>query len=377
MFQKIEYFFKNVRVLPEDVEGIQKTHRQDSLVFFVTLVIVTWASFFFMELLERPDLNIAMFYLLGNFIVARYTAGYPFGIIFAFLSVILVNVFFTYPYSRLDFTIEGYGLTFIAMLSISIITAAMTTNMKHQARILMKQEKELMDAQKEKMRANLLRAVSHDIRTPLTGIIGNTESYLAMEKELTTEEKNAIVANIENDANWLLNMVENLLSVTRIDNETAKVSKTLEDIEDVISSAIIRFKKRFPDAEVKLTLPVEPVFLMMDPMLIEQVIINILQNAKVHSKSTEPLELRAYEDKNKINISIKDYGIGIEKNRLATIFDGESLYRSSAEPDGHKGMGIGLSICKTIVKAHGGDIKAENHGKGTTFIVTLPKETEE
>ena len=377
MFEKVESYFRKVRVLPEDVEGIKKTHRQDSMVFFGVLVIVTCASFFFMEMLENPDLNIAMFYLLGNFLVARYTAGYAFGMIFAFLSVFFVNIFFTYPYSQLDFTIEGYGLTFIAMLTISIITSAMTTNMKHQARILVKQEKELMEAQKEKMRANLLRAVSHDIRTPLTGIIGNSESYLEMDEDLTHEEKRQIISNIENDANWLLNMVENLLSVTRIDNETAKVAKTLEDIEDVISSSIIRFKKRFPGAEVKLALPENPIFLMMDPMLIEQVIINILQNAHIHSKTTVPLELTVNETAGFVKISIKDYGIGIDNNRLATIFDGESSYKSSGEADGHKGMGIGLSICKTIVTAHGGKIEAKNHGNGATFIVTLPKETEE
>lgn len=377
MFEKVESYFRNVRVLPDDIEGMQKTHRQDSLVFFVVLIVVTCASFFFMGILDNPDLNIAMFYLLGNFLVARYTAGYAFGMIFAFLSVFFVNLFFTYPYSQLDFTIEGYGLTFLAMLTISIITSAMTTNMKHQARILVKQEQELMAAQKEKMRANLLRAVSHDIRTPLTGIIGNSESYLEMDEALSNEEKRQIISNIENDANWLLNMVENLLSVTRIDNETAKVAKTLEDIEDVISSAIIRFRKRFPGAEVKLSLPDNPIFLMMDPMLIEQVIINILQNAHIHSKTTEPLELTVNETAGFVKISIKDYGIGIDKNRLATIFDGESSYRSSSETDGHKGMGIGLSICKTIVTAHGGKIEAKNHGNGATFIVTLPKETEE
>lgn len=377
MFEKVESYFRNVRVLPDDIEGMQKTHRQDSLVFFVVLIVVTCASFFFMGILDNPDLNIAMFYLLGNFLVARYTAGYAFGMIFAFLSVFFVNLFFTYPYSQLDFTIEGYGLTFLAMLTISIITSAMTTNMKHQARILVKQEQELMAAQKEKMRANLLRAVSHDIRTPLTGIIGNSESYLEMDETLSNEEKRQIISNIENDANWLLNMVENLLSVTRIDNETAKVAKTLEDIEDVISSAIIRFRKRFPGAEVKLSLPDNPIFLMMDPMLIEQVIINILQNAHIHSKTTEPLELTVNETAGFVKISIKDYGIGIDKNRLATIFDGESSYRSSSETDGHKGMGIGLSICKTIVTAHGGKIEAKNHGNGATFIVTLPKETEE
>lgn len=377
MIKDIEKFLKEVRVVPDDLEGMQKTHQQDSLVFFVVLLLTTTASFFFSGMLESPDLNIAMFYLLGNFIVARYTAGYLFGFVFAFISMIFVNYFFTYPYNTLTFSLEGYALSFFAMFTISMVTSFMTTSMKKQARILAKQEKELMEAQKEKMRANLLRAVSHDIRTPLTGIIGNSASYLEMEDKLLEEDKRSIVQNIEADANWLLNMVENLLTVTRIDNETARVAKTLEDMEDVVSSAIIRFKKRFPDVELKVKIAEGPIFLMMDPMLIEQVIINILQNALFHAKSTEPVELSVIDEKEQVTVSIKDYGIGIEKNRLETIFDGGGSYKRESDPDGYKGMGIGLSICKTIVTAHGGKLTAENHGRGSSFIFSLPKEMEE
>lgn len=377
MIEKIKRFIKEVRIVPDDLEGIQKTHQQDSLVFFVVLVITTTASFFFSEMLENPDLNIAMFYLLGNFIVARYTAGYAFGFVFAFISMIFVNFFFTYPYNTLTFSLEGYALSFFAMFTISMVTSFMTTSMKRQAKILAEQEKELMEAQKEKMRANLLRAVSHDIRTPLTGIIGNSESYLEMEKELADSEKRAIVQNIENDANWLLNMVENLLTVTRIDNETARVAKTLEDMGDVVSSAVVRFKKRFPDAELKVKIPDEPIFLMMDPMLIEQVIINILQNAYFHAKSLKPIELKVVDESDSVVVAIKDYGIGIERSRLETIFDGNGSYKEERESDGYKGMGIGLSICKTIVTAHGGKLTADNHGSGSVFNFSLPKETEE
>ena len=202
------------------------------------------------------------------------TLGLPFIIL-----LYRINFLFTYPYHAFNLTLDGYPVTFIAMLAICLVTSVLTTGLKEQARLLIRQEEELMEAQKEKMRANLLRAVSHDIRTPLTGIIGNSESYLEMEKQLSDEEKRNIIENIENDANWLLNMVENLLTVTRINNETAKVNKTLESVDDVVSSAIVRFKKRFPESAVKVTLPEGLVMVMMDPMLIEQVLINILQNA--------------------------------------------------------------------------------------------------
>ena len=377
MIEKLKNLKKKVRFLPSADEDLRKSHQKDCLIFFVLFILTTTIALIFRGIVQNPDLNITMFYILGNFLVARYTAGYIFGFIYAILSVLTVNFLFTYPYNNFNLTLEGYPVTFLAMLAISMATSALTTNMKEQARTLAIQEKELMEAQKEKMRANLLRAVSHDIRTPLTGIIGNSASYLDMEEELTSGEKRDIVENIASDANWLLNMVENLLTVTRINNETARVNKTFEAVDEVVSSAIVRFKKRFPEAAVKVTLPEEIVMVMMDTMLIEQVLINILQNAQMHSKSVKPLEVLVRDDEQNVFFSVKDYGIGISHSKIDNIFDGEGAYRKDSGPDGSKGMGIGLSICKTIVLAHGGRIRAENHGQGTTFIFSLPKETEE
>ena len=114
-------------------------------------------------------------------------------------------------------------------------------------------------------------------------------------------------------------------------------------------------------------------------MLIQQVILNVLQNAQLHSHSEKPLEVEISEDEADVHFLIRDYGVGIDENRLKTIFDGEP-YKSdnnNARADGYKGMGIGLSICKTIINAHGGRIIARNHPGGAEFVFSLPKETEE
>ena len=227
------------------------------------------------------------------------------------------------------------------------------------------------------MRAHLLRDVSHDLRTPLTGIIGNSSSYLEMGDKLTDEEKYNLVEYINNDANWLLSMVENLLSVTRINNETASVAKSLEAVDEVAAAAVIQFRKRFPEAEVHVKVPDDVVMVMMDAMLIQQVIINILQNAQLHAESKKPLELTIDEDEKQVNFHIRDYGVGIDESRLITIFDGEGYRPNEVKPDGYKGMGIGLSICKTIIKAHGGKIVAINHPDGAEFCFSLPKDKEE
>ena len=214
------------------------------------------------------------------------------------------------------------------------------------------------------MRANLLRAVSHDLRTPLTGIIGASSSYLENSAILPEEDKTAIITHIHEDANWLLNMVENLLAVTRIYNQSSTVKKT---------DAIMRLKKRLPEASVNVSVPEELLIIPMDAILIEQVLINLLENAITHSQSKEPILCYVDDDAEKVTFHVKDYGIGIDPDRLKNIFDGNS-YIGNKESDSNKGMGIGLSICKTILTAHGGTINARNHARGAEFYFTLPKE---
>lgn len=311
-------------------------------------------------------------YMLSVFFIARYTHGYTPGIIASLISVICVNFLFTYPFFELNFTLTGYPVTFVGMFTIAIITSTMTTNMKQQAFALAEHEKMLHEAEKEKMRATLLRAVSHDLRTPLTGIIGASNSILDSEVNLSRKEELELIENISSDANWLLHMVENLLSVTRIQEDISSIHLTPEPIEEVIEEALHRLKKRYPDADIKVSLPDEFIMIPVDAMLIEQVIINLLENALLHSCSTKATECYLENHDSYITIYIKDYGIGLKPETIPTIFDGNvSKYNC---PDGHKGMGIGLSICRTIVKAHGGNIYASNHEHGALFYFTLLKE---
>lgn len=318
--------------------------------------------------------NIALIYMLALILTAQCTDGYPYGIIFALFSVVCINFFFTYPYFKLNFSLSGYPVSFILTLAIALITSTATSHLKIQAALLAEREEIISRAEKEKMRANLLRAISHDLRTPLTSIIGTSDSYLELNSSLSDDEKETLVSQINDDANWLLNMVENLLSVTRIkDSESARVSKSPEIVEEVISEAIQRFKKRHPEASVDVSIPKDFVMLPMDPLLIEQVIINLLDNAFVHSESSRPIALTVIDSPCNVIFCIRDYGIGINAALLPSIFDGSGA-RSSTSSDSHRGMGIGLSICKTIINAHSGTITALNHDQGAEFMFTLPKE---
>lgn len=339
------------------------------------------AFWFFHNVSINPDnqptnpssANISLVYITALVLVARFTNGYVYGILASLVGVVCVNYLFTYPYFCLNFSLSGYPVTFLFMLIISITISAMTTQIKLQGKILLEREKLLMEAEKEKMRANLLRSVSHDLRTPLTGIIGNTSTYIDNSTSLDEEEKLQIVRHINEDSNWLLNMVENLLSVTRIDERSMKIAMLPESVEEVVAEALQRLQKRLPNAHFQVSVPDDFLMIPMDAMLIEQVLINLLENAVIHSKTTLPVELTISEEASFVSFQVKDYGVGIAPERLPVIFDG-SPYTSATHPDGHKGMGIGLSICKTIITAHNGQICAENHKNGCIFTFTLPKE---
>ncbi|MCU6746916.1 MULTISPECIES: sensor histidine kinase [Lachnospiraceae] len=353
---------------------MKKQFVKNLAVTFLLLGAATAFAFLFFHFGHKNSANIALFYILALILISLYTDGYFYGITAALFGVVAVNYFFSYPYFKINFTLDGYPVTFIGMLAISLITSAITSSMKRQKHLIAERERKLMEADKEKLRANLLRAVSHDLRTPLTSIIGSSSSYLENYTDLSEAERTELVSNIKEDSEWLLNMVENLLTVTRISGNTGKVKKSLEVVEEVVSEAIVRLQKRHPDMKVTVTMPNDFLMLPLDATLIEQVLINLLENSYIHSKSKEPSDLIIIENPDSVTFTIRDYGIGLDEAQLPFIFEGQ--YSSDAS-DGHKGIGIGLSICKTIVQAHDGHIAAANHGHGAEFSFTLPKEKEE
>ena len=160
-----------------------------------------------------------------------------------------------------------------------------------QKAIASERERKLAEAEREKIHANLLRAVSHDLRTPLTSIIGSSASYLDDAQNMSEQERMELISNINEDAQWLLNMVENLLSVTKIQNESSKVKKLQEIVEEVVSESIVRLQKRLPKIRIRVSMPEDFLMIPMDATLIEQVPINLMENAYVHSSSSDPIDL--------------------------------------------------------------------------------------
>ena len=315
--------------------------------------------------------HITTVFVFAVFLISLFTDGYVYGIVATLISVFSVNYAFMYPYFDVDFTIPANIFSTIVMLIISLLTSAFTTKLK-------KWQTLKIEGEKERLRANLLRAVSHDLRSPLTTIYGASSAILENGKSLTEEQKTKMVSGIKEDSEWLIRMVENLLSITRIDSGKVKIIKTPTVLEELIDSVILKFKKRYPEQKVHLDIPSELVLIPMDAILIEQVIINILENAVRHAGNFTMLSLKVFVIGDKAIFEVSDDGCGIDDDRLENIFTGYYDKDEESVDTQKRNAGIGLSVCATIIKAHGGCITAENaKDGGAIFRFDLATEAKE
>ena len=310
---------------------------------------------------------VAMIFLLDVFLTAYWTDGYLLGIIMAVVGVFSVDIIFTYPFWHISFTLTGFPLTFLVMMTISILTATVTSRAKQTEQVR-------READREKMYADLLRAVSHDIRTPLTGIVGATNVLPAQHAGVTHEQRQHMPRSPNQDAPWPISIVEPLLSITRISSEEAKVKKEPEPAEEVIESAVAKTHKHYPEVDIRVHLPDELMMVPMDPLLMEQVLVNLMENAVIHGE-THHIDVTLSSEGNCAVFTVADDGRGIPQHLLPRLFDGSA--RSDRSSDGKRSMGIGLSVCRTIVLAHGGVIRGDNRQEGgAVFTVTLPMKGE-
>ena len=489
-----------------------------SIGFLTAATVLSWL----LRELRIGDQNIIMVYILAVLIISRFTEGYAYSLIFSILSVLIFNFLFVPPYFTFTAIQSGYPVTFIIMFLAALLTSAMMTKIKDQAKravarerkteVLHELNKELLvtrglseiikltneyvstlydrsvifypgdpeqgaqgelreasadrdagfllspeeqavahwvfinkkqagagtdtlmganafylpvisqvgtiavlglscvakeqlyhdqkvflgmiaslvamalerqrlsdeqeqikiDSEKESMRSNLLRAISHDLRTPLTAISGASAAILENKSTMDAKTHDKLLSDIQKDAQWLIRMVENLLSVTRINEGAMDVVKTPQAVEEVASEAVTRVRGKFPGAHIAVKVPAELLLVPMDATLIEQVIINLLDNAIKHSESGALIELTVKKMGEHAVFEVSDNGEGIPGEDLPALFAGDT-FNKNRNADGGRGMGIGLSICQSIIKAHHGEIEAENKaGGGALFRFMLP-----
>lgn len=220
----------------------------------------------------------------------------------------------------------------------------------------------------EQIPASLLRAISHDLRTPLSDIMGNSLIYLENHETLEDQEKLQLMSRIHEDSGWLIDMAENLLAITRIGDVSQAIATRVEIVEEVLGEALQKIEKRHPGCTIQVRIPEDIIMLPMDAPLIEQAIINLTEYALLNSDSGRPVDIDVLDGPQEVTFTVKGYGNDIPENLL----DGFSDTASRALAP-QKGADIGLAVCKIIISAHHGAITGRNHGQGAEFIFTLPK----
>lgn len=332
----------------------------------------SWALCSSLSTVGTSDTFVPMIFILAVLVVSLTTDGYFYGIVASLASVIGVNYAFTFPYMKLNFSIYGYPVTFVTMLAVSLVISTLTTRAREQ-------EKLRHEAAQAKLRADLLRAISHDLRTPLTSIIGSIDTIINEDEHLSPEDRRVLLGDAKQDAEWLVRMVENLLSITRISGtEQTHIEKSPELVEEILGECIANFKKHYPDANLKVTIPDEPLLVSVDAMLIEQVIMNLLDNAEKHAKGMTELRLDVSRRGKWVHFTVSDNGEGIEPAIIPVLFRGQIDPEDGKTYDSNRFRGIGLAACQAIISAHGGTISAANLPEGgAAFDFALPAEEDE
>ena len=227
-------------------------------------------------------------------------------------------------------------------------------------------------AKNEQLRANLLRAISHDLRTPLTSIMGNADNLLSNGASFDDETKHLIYKDIYDDSMWLINLVENLLSVTKLEDGKMKLNPSLELMDEIITEALHHINNKGGTHKIKTINSDEIALVNVDARLIIQVVINLVDNAIKYTPEGSEIVIKTKVCGKNVEVSVADNGYGIPDESKSKVFD---MFFSGANSiaDSRRSIGIGLSLCKSIVTAHGGKIfVSDNKPQGAVFTFTLP-----
>ena len=240
------------------------------------------------------------------------------------------------------------------------------------SQIAKEKERTAVLAKNEQLRANLLRTISHDLRTPLTSISGNASNLLSNYDQLDDETRKQIFNDIYDDSQWLISLVENLLSVTRIEEGRMNFNMSIQLVDEVIDEALKHLNRKSIEHDICVEYKDELLLAKMDAKLIMQVVINIVDNAIKYTPKGSKIKITAEKKNQWIYISIADNGNGIDDHLKERVF--EMFFTGNNKiADSLRSLGLGLPLCKSIINAHGGEITlTDNQPQGCIFTFTLP-----
>lgn len=322
------------------------------------------------------DADIIMLYIIAVLVISIFTSKMRYCLISSVVGVILFNYLFTYPEFSLSAHDAGYPVTFVTMFITAFIAGTLANKLKHNIIIAEQNAREKEEAailaQNEQLRANMLRSISHDLRTPLTSISGNASTLISGGDTLDEAARKQIYTDIYSESIWLIGMVENLLYATRIEDGRIQLNISVEILDDIVQDAVKHIERTYPKRSISVDMHDEIIPVKADANLIVQVIVNLIDNAVKYSDDDTPILINV-DRKNEIAvISVADNGMGVPQEEKERVFD--MFYTgNSRSSDSRRSLGLGLALCKSIIISHRGNISiSDNTPKGTVVRFTLP-----
>src|SRR5438067_4017069 len=318
---------------------------------------------------SRFDLvNIAMVYLLALVVIAlKFTRGPAIA-----MSIVCVAAFdYLFVPPRGAFTIDDaqYLLTFAIMLAVALIVSRLVQNVRRQAAAQAALE---IEAETERIRSALLASISHDLRTPLAVMAGASSSLVENGARLSEGDRHALAKSVFDQAREMSEHVAKVLQMTRLETGAINVDRDWASLAEIAASVLGRLRERMAEHRVIVEVPADLPLLRVDATLIEQALGNLLENCAKHTPAGTVVRLRAQRRGDEIIVSVEDYSGGVPDRDVERVF--AEFHRGSVEGGG-SGIGLGLAICRAVVRLHGGQAWAERvPAGGTAFRFTLPLE---
>lgn len=336
----------------------------------ITLIISICTLFcHFINYRSYPEVNNAGVYTLGVVALSLWTNGIMPSLIYATVSVVVYDFYFINPRGSFHFE-PVYVLTLVMVFLVVTVIAVVVSRLKREMIERVKVEE---NAKHESQRANLLRSMSHDIRTPLTGIYGCANLLLEGEDKLSKEKRHELYCQVADEAKWLQEIIENLLTITKVndvDNGNLNLRTEPEELYDIIEVALQHSDSRLKEHSIKLDCD-DTILVSIDAHLIAQVILNLVNNAVKYTEVGSTISISVREEGSRAIVSVADTGKGISDEDKEKIFD--RFYITDRGSDDRRGHGLGLAVCKSAIEAHGGHIIIrDNLPRGTVFEFDLP-----
>jgi two-component system sensor histidine kinase KdpD len=286
----------------------------------------------------------------------------------AALSAVCFDYFFIPPVFSLAPSDLKSLVTLLVMVIVATVISGLAERARRQHRAAQARDVQI---ETERLRNSLLSAVSHDLRTPLATIFGAGTELLEDGADLAPEAREGLVQAIVEEAAHLDQLVTNLLEVARLEGGPINIRKRPEPLDEVVEAALSRLRVRIGDRSVRSRVPEEIPMVPIDAVLIQQVLVNLLENALRYTSEGTPLEIEATCDAHQVTVEVRDRGPGIREEEAERLF--ERFYRGQPQSSRDGGVGLGLTICRAIVRAHGGTIALINREKGGAIArLTLP-----